>query len=147
MKLLPSILILTLMLGCQTEKKMKARQKQIIENYVNAYNNFDIERMTNDFDHNVVFENVSNGQVDLRTEGLSEFKIQAESAKQYFRIRKQTITNWDFNGSFASIEIDYEAILDTDLPNGMKSGDTLNLKGKSTFEFDNDKIVKLTDES
>lgn len=134
-------------LGCQTENKMKEKQKQIIENYVNSYNNFDIEGMITHLDESVVFENISNGKVDLRTEGLSEFKKQAETAKQYFRERKQSIVTWEYNDSFVSIDIDYEAKLDVDLPNGMKSGDTLKLKGKSRFEFHEGKIVKITDES
>ena len=141
------ILILTLNLGCQTEKDMKVQQKQIIENYVNSYNNFDVNGMTKDLDENVVFENISNGKVDLRTEGIKEFKKQAELAKQYFKQRKQTIETLEFNDSVVSVGIDYVAILNINLPNGMKSGDTLKLKGKSRFQFEKGKIKKLTDES
>ena len=147
MKNLALTLTLTLILSCQTEKNMKERQKLIIENYVTSYNSFDVDGMTKYLDENVVFENISNGTVDLRTEGLNEFKKQAESTKQYFRQRKQTIETWEFKDSIVSVGIDYEAILDMDLPNGLKRGDTLKLKGKSKFEFDKGKIIKLTDES
>jgi hypothetical protein len=126
---------------------MKEQQKKIIENYVSCYNNFDIEGMIADLDENVVFENITNGELDLRTEGLIEFKKQAESAKQYFRQRKQTIDNWEFDESSVSIDITYEAILNVDLPNGLKSGESLNLKGKSKFKFEEGRIVKITDES
>ena len=34
-----------------------------------------------------------------------------------------------------------------DFPNGLKKGQELNLIGKSIFEFDGDKIIKLTDVS
>ena len=95
----------------------------------------------------VVFENVSNGKVDLRTEGLEAFKKQAESAKQYFVQRKQTIESWEFNNIKVSIDINYEAVLATDLPNGLKAGDTLNLKGISEFEFESGQIKKITDKS
>lgn len=142
---LTTLLILTL--SCQSEKSMEEHQKKIIENYVDSYNNFDINGMTKNMNENIVFENISNGNVDLRTEGLNEFKKQAESAKQYFKQRKQTITSWEFNNSKVSIDIDYRAILAVDLPNGMMSGDTLDLKGKSEFEFENGRIKSIADKS
>ncbi|MEX0662375.1 MAG: nuclear transport factor 2 family protein [Balneolaceae bacterium] len=126
---------------------MKEQQKQIVENYVTSYNKFDIDGMIAELDGNIVFENISNGKVDLRTEGVDEFKKQAESAKKIFRQRKQTIDNWQFSNSIVSIDIKYEAIVDITLPNGLKSGDSLKLKGKSVFEFNEGKIVKITDES
>lgn len=147
MKNLMLIVILLLISGCQTNKDMKEQQKQIIEAYVNAYNDFDIEGMTKNLDKNVVFENISNGKVDLRTEGLSEFKKQAESAKKYFKQRKQTIESWKFNDSKVLIDIDYKAVIAIDLPNGLKAGDTLEMKGKSEFEFENGKIKSITDKS
>jgi hypothetical protein len=83
----------------------------------------------------------------LRTEGLTEFKKQAEAAVSYFSQRKQTIEAWKFMNSKVVIEIDYQAILAIDLPNGMKTGDTLALKGVSEFEFENGKIISITDKS
>ena len=126
---------------------MNESQKKIVRYYVKSYNEFDIDGMTKNLTENVVFENVSNGNVELRTEGLNEFKKQAESAKEYFKNRTQTIESWDFNDSIVVIEIDYKAILAIDLPNGLKTGDTLELKGKSEFEFENGKIKRITDKS
>ena len=126
---------------------MKEQQKAIVENYLNSYNDFDIDGMTKNLTDNVVFENVSNGKVELRTEGLSEFKQQAEFAKQYFTQRKQSVDSWEFIDTKVIIGIDYEAILAMDLPNGMKTGDTLKLKGKSEFDFENGKIKSITDKS
>jgi len=147
MRISSLILSLFIIAGCQNGKTMKEQQKQIVENYVTSYNNFDIDGMIANLDENVVFENISNGKVDLRTEGLDQFKKQAETAKEYFRQRKQTIEDWKFSDSIVSIKINYQAILDIDLPNGLKSGDSLNLKGKSIFKFNEGKIVKITDES
>ncbi|NAS32254.1 nuclear transport factor 2 family protein [Flavobacteriaceae bacterium R38] len=126
---------------------MKNNQKQMIENYVNSYNDFDINGMLKDLSDNIVFENISNGEVDLKTEGIQEFKKQAEAAKQYFQTRKQTIASWEFNNQKVIIDIDYKAVLAIDLPNGMKSGDTLELKGKSEFEFRDRKIIIIRDKS
>lgn len=147
MKYLFPVLMFILNFGCQTKKDMDVQKKQIVESYVNAYNNFDIDGMTKNLDENIVFENVSNGKVDLRTEGLKSFREQAESAKKYFKQRKQTIESWEFRDSIAMINIDYKAILAIDLPNGLKSGDTLKLKGKSEFEFVDGKIKRIIDKS
>jgi len=126
---------------------MKNKQKKIIENYIKSYNNFKIENMTKDLHDEIVFENISNGKVDLRTEGIEEFIKQAETAKQYFNQRTQTIESWEISGTIITIKIDYNAILNIDLPNGLKKGDTLELKGESQFEFKQDKIIRIRDKS
>ena len=126
---------------------MKEHMQKIIENYIKSYNSFDIKGMVKDLDEDVIFENISNGNVDLRTEGLDDFKKQAESAVQYFEQRNQTIQSWHFDVERVSIDIDYKAILAVDLPNGLKKGETLVLKGKSEFEFKNGKIIQITDRS
>lgn len=119
----------------------------MIESYVKSYNDFDIEGMTENLSENVVFENISNGNVDLRTEGIINFRKQAESAKQYFTERKQIIKTWKGSVPKITIEIDYNAILAIDLPNGLKKGDALELKGKSEFEFEDGKIKSIRDKS
>ncbi|NVK65030.1 MAG: nuclear transport factor 2 family protein [Flavobacteriales bacterium] len=126
---------------------MKEQQKIMVEKYVKSYNDFDIKGMIENLSEDIVFKNVSNGNVDFRTEGIAEFKKQAESAKQYFSQRKQTIETWNFSEPKITIGIDYKAILKVDLPNGLKRGDTLKLKGKSEFEFENGKIKSITDKS
>ncbi len=142
------LIILALILGCQnTGEHMNEQHKKAIENYIQSYNSFDIDGMIKDLDDEVVFENIANGEVDLRVEGIAGFKEQAESAKQYFTQRQQTITSWEMDGDMVGIEIDYEAILAVDLPNGMKAGDTLKLKGQSEFVFEGDKIVAIRDRS
>ena len=147
MKIFKILILLFFIIGCQNNKHMKNQQKEKIVNYVNSYNSFDIDGMIKDLDENVVFENVTNGKVDLRTEGIDEFKKQAESAKQYFQHRKQIIDSWEFNNSTVEIKINYNAILAIDFPNGLKKGDTLELNGISKFEFENDRIIKIKDKS
>lgn len=126
---------------------MKEQQQRIIQNYIDAYNNFDVDGMATDLDETVVFENVSNGNVDLRTEGLQAFVQQAEAAKAYFTERQQRIESWSFEDTTISIEIAYSAVLATDLPNGLKKGESLELKGTSTFGFENGRIKSITDRS
>ena len=66
---------------------MKEIQKQVIEGYIKSYNDFDIGGMTKHLSKDVVFENISNGKVELRTEGIGAFRNQANSATQYFSQR------------------------------------------------------------
>lgn len=45
------------------------------------------------------------------------------------------------------IQIDYEATLAVDLPNGLKAGSKIQLKGKSIFGFLEEKISLIEDYS
>ena len=103
--------------------------------------------MLKNLDQEIIFENMSNGVVNLRTDGIEDFRIQAEAATQYFKERTQKIVSWTYSDTTATIMIDYTAILNMDLPNGMKKGDTLEMKGQSQFEFKNDRIVRILDVS
>jgi hypothetical protein len=126
---------------------MPTQQQQIIEAYIQAYNQFDIAGMMANLSEGVVFENVTNGIVDLRLEGIEAFRQQAEAATAYFSQRQQIPTNRMFEGNVVTVSIEYKAALAIDLPNGMKNGDTLTLQGTSRFEFEGEAIVLIRDES
>lgn len=125
---------------------MKNREV-LIQNYIEGYNNFDVEKMTKNLAENIIFQNIENGQLTMNINGIEEFRKQAEIAKMYFSKREQTITSYKHIDNKTEIEIDYFGILAQDFPNGMKKGEEINLKGKSIFEFENNKIIKLTDVS
>ncbi len=120
------------------------REKLIID-YVNAYNNFDIEKMLTHLDEQIKFENISNGITTMTLTDLNSFRKQAEQAKDLFITRRQTIKSWTHQDNSTEIDIEYHAVLAIDLPNGLKKGDNLNLQGKSIFKFSGDKIIELTD--
>ncbi len=123
---------------------MEDREK-IIQNYLDGYNEFDINKMVEDLDESIVFENVSNGETNMSISGLKAFKEQVEQAKNYFSARRQTIKSFTHKKDETEVEIEYKAILAMDLANGLKKGDTLKLQGKSIFKFSGNKIIKLTD--
>jgi hypothetical protein len=120
-------------------------RETIISNYIDGYNQFDIDKMVQDFKESIIFENISNGEKNMTLKGLKAFKEQAEQAKNYFSTRTQIVKSLKHKANETEIEIDYHAILDIDFPNGLKKGDELKLKGKSVFKFSGDKIIKLTD--
>ncbi len=128
----------------RTSEMMDVKE-QIITNYINAYNNFDVASMIKDFTENIKFENVSGGVVNMTLNGLTEFSQQAEQAKNLFSNRKQTILSFNHLENQTEIEIDYQGVLAIDLPNGLQKGAELNLKGKSIFIFEDNKITSLTD--
>lgn len=120
-------------------------RENIIQNYIDGYNIFSVDQMVAHFAENIQFENVQDGQITLSLTGINAFKDQAEKAKTFFISRHQTIKSFNHNGIETTITIDYTAVLAIDFPNGLKSGQELNLAGTSVFQFDGDKIVKLTD--
>lgn len=120
-------------------------KQNLIEQYIEAYNNFDVEGMLAGLHNDVVFKNIANGEINLQTDGIEAFRNQAEQAKAFFSERTQTITSIRFDESETEVEIDYIAILAMDLPNGMKTGDRLELKGKSIFRFLDGKIIEIQD--
>ena len=124
---------------------MNTEYQNIVEKYVTAYNAFDVNGMTENMHSDIVFENVSGGEVDLTTRGLTDFKAQAEKAKAIFSKRKQTILNWEFVDELVRIEIQYEGELAIDLPSGLNEGDILELYGFSEFTFKEGKIIGLKD--
>lgn len=124
---------------------MNNTRENIIQNYIDGYNKFDTEKMTRDFSEEVVFQNIQNGEVNMRLEGKNDFKQQAEQARAYFVSRQQSITAMKHRENETEIEVDYSAVLATDFPNSMRKGEKLELKGKSIFKFLDDKIVVLTD--
>jgi hypothetical protein len=65
---------------------MKAREN-IISNYIDAYNRFDVDGMVLDFDGAIKFENISNGKIDMSIDGLSKFREQAKQAQHIFTKR------------------------------------------------------------
>ena len=126
---------------------MQEKRKDQIVSYLAAYNAFDVDGMVVNLSSDVVFENISNGAVNLRTEGVEAFRQQATAATAYFSERKQSVESWNLTVNTIVIDIAYRAILATDLPNGMKNGETLLMAGQSEFEFAYGKIIRITDKS
>ncbi len=117
----------------------------MVENYVRAYNDFDIARMLTDLHDRIIFKNISNGELTLELEGIEAFREQAEQVVDFFTEREQKIKNMVFSEDGCEIDIDYRATLAADLPNGLKAGDKIELKGKSIFRFTDGKISEIQD--
>ncbi|TCJ03932.1 nuclear transport factor 2 family protein [Cytobacillus praedii] len=121
--------------------------KQIIDYYVEAYNSFDVEGIVKLLHKEIMFRNFSNGEVDTETKGIQEFKELAENSSKIFASRRQTIVSYSAIDNNVEVQIQYEGILAVDLPNGLKAGDKLQLKGKSVFQIKDGKILLIEDYS
>lgn len=117
----------------------------LIRNYINAYNTYDVAGMTANLHNDIVFEHITNGEVVLSLHGLEAFRRQAEQAVRFFNQRKQTITSITEAADRVEIAITYTAIAAMDLPNGLKAGDAVNLQGQSIFRFAGDKVIRISD--
>lgn len=124
---------------------MSENRENIIQNYIEGYNKFDVEKMLLDLDKEIIFQNIQNGEINLTLNGINEFKDQAEKSKLYFEKRQQKITSIKHTEDKTEIEIDYFAVLGIDFPNGLKKGQNLELKGKTIFTFKNNKIISISD--
>ena len=121
------------------------QRENIINNYLEAYNKFDIERMVLDFHPNIKFENIASGEINMTLNGIESFKEQAEKAATLFSSRTQTARGYQHREHETETGIDYHAVLAMDLPNGMKKGEELKMQGRSIFKFSGNKIIELTD--
>jgi len=90
---------------------MSENRENIIQNYIEGYNKFDVEKMLLDLDNEIIFQNIQNGEINLTLNGINEFKDQAEKSKLYFEKRQQKITSIKHTEDKTEIEIDYFAVL------------------------------------
>ena len=122
-------------------------RRKLIDRYVTAYNQFDVEGMLALMHPDVEFRNVAAGEVTVSSHGREEFRALAERAVTLFASRRQTVREYGDDGVRAWITVDYEGVLAADLGPELQAGTTLRLSGRSTFELRDGLIVQLVDES
>ncbi len=112
---------------------------------IDRYNDFDVDGMLALLHRDVEFRNISGGEVNASASGAEEFRRLAEQSKGLFSSRRQEITRFESDGNTAAVDISYEGVLASDLPNGMNAGDMLRLEGRSEFGFLDSKTHRITD--
>lgn len=121
--------------------------KEVVRKYVEAYNSFNVNDIIKLLHDDILFRNISNGEVDTETKGMQEFRELAEKSSRNFSSRHQTIINFAALEDQVEVQIEYEGVLAVDLPNGLKKGEKLQLQGKSLFGFKDGKISLIEDYS
>lgn len=142
----PGLLGLEIVL--QPPEKMKPEDAiQLVEQFIAAYNGFDVEGMIALLHPDCSFRNLSGGQVNASTDGIEEFQKLAEMSASLFASRRQTITGSRWSGDTLIVEIDFEGTLTADIPGGPKAGEILALHGRSEYHFRDGKIASIADYS
>lgn len=118
----------------------------LIKQYIAAYNRMDVPGMVALLHDVIMFENVSNANGITAISGKAEFESLARQSLGLFRSRRQTIRSLTLGDRTAAVEIEYEAVLNIDLPTSLlKAGETMQLRGVTVFAFSDGKIARISD--
>ncbi len=122
------------------------RKNELIDSYLHAYNNFDIEGMLRFLHEEIDFHNISGEEVTVSTAGKQEFFKLADMSRNFFSSREQLPLQREVldNGN-VRLQISFNAVVGMDLPNGLKQGQQLQLQGVSEFAFEGSLIKSITD--
>ena len=121
--------------------------EDVISRYVSSYNARDIDGMLACVTDDVVFENISNTGQSMRLEGMPAMAQVAELSGNAFSYRRQRIVNLVAGDGKAAAEIEFEGKAAVALPNGVKAGETVQLRGASFFEFRGKLLSRIADYS
>lgn len=120
---------------------------EIISRYIACYNARDIKGMTDCVTEDIVFENISNTGQSMRLEGKDMMGQVAELSGNAFSYRRQRVVNLVTGSGKAAAEIEFEGKAAVDLPNGVKTGETVKVRGSSFFEFRGNLLCRIADYS
>lgn len=126
---------------------MQEAQRKLIEQFIAAYNGFDVAGMLSLLGPDIRFENYSGGRLDTATDGIDQFRELAERSKAMFSEREQRVVSVSGNDRTATVEIVYWGRLAVDVPNGPAAGTVIELSGHSEYSVRDGRIVKIVDRS
>ena len=121
--------------------------EDIINRYIQSYNERDIDGMLDCVTEDVVFENISNAGQSMKFEGRDVMGRVAELSGNAFSYRRQRMTNLVVGSGKAAAEIEFEGKAAVDLPNGVKAGEMVRIRGASFFEFRGRLLCRIADYS
>ena len=119
----------------------------IVARYIDAYNRMNVQAMLDCLSGEVRFINRSNGETTNETHGIEAFRALAEQGVQLFAEREQTILDCIAIDDRAAVRSGYRAKVKTDLPNGWKAGQEIEMTGTSFFMISEGKISEVIDAS
>ena len=120
---------------------------EIIRRYIASSNDRNIDGMLACVTDDVVFENISNAGQSMRLDGKVMMRQVAEVSGNAFSYRRQRLTNLVTGTSTAAAEIEFEGRAAVDLPNGIRAGETVRVRGASFFEFRGPLLCRIADYS
>jgi len=137
--------------GWQEERALpegfRAVLDETIRRYCASYNDRDLEAMLACVTDDVVFENISNAGQSMRLDGKAMMRQVAEVSGNAFSYRRQRLINIVTGTGKAAAEIEFEGRAAVDLPNGVRAGETVRVRGASFFEFRGALLCRIADYS
>ncbi len=121
------------------------RMKQIIDEYIRAYNEFDVDGMLRNVHKDVELKNTTNGEINVHLKGIDILKKQAEQSANLFKKREMIIVEQVINGDTVENTINFKGVIAVDFPDGPKEDELVKLEGKSIFQFEKGKIILIED--
>ncbi|MDJ0921016.1 MAG: nuclear transport factor 2 family protein [Henriciella sp.] len=118
-----------------------------INRYISSYNDRDIEGMLDCVTEDVIFENISNAGQSMKLVGRAQMGEVAELSGNAFSYRRQRLINLVIGTGKAAAEIEFEGKAAVDLPNGVRAGETIKIRGASFFEFRGRLLSRIADYS
>lgn len=120
---------------------------EVIARYIASYNARDIDGMIDCVTEDVVFENISNSGQSMRLDGKDMMRQVADLSGNAFSYRRQRLVNVVTGAGKAAAEIEFEGKAAVDLPNGIRAGETVKIRGASFFEFRGNLLCRIADYS
>ena len=120
------------------------RMKRIIDEYIKAYNEFDVDGMIRNIHEDMEFKNIASGKVNFELKGKNAFKKQIKQAFSIFNKREMKIIEQKFGDDIVENKIDFKGVLAVDITE-LKKYDLIKLQSKSIFQFKNGKIILIED--
>ena len=117
----------------------------LIERYVTAYNDFDVDGMLATLAADVRFENWSGGQLTAACDGRDAFRVLAEQARALFAQREQRVTALAPRGDTLVAAIAWRGQLAVDMPGGPPAGTRLTVRGESEFVVRDGRLAVVVD--
>jgi len=122
-----------------------AARQALIEQYIEAYNRFDIEGMLAVLTDDVRFEHHAGGDLSVATDGKAEFEKLARVGAALFASRRQTIEELHEEGDEVMAIVAFHGEIAEDIPDGPGAGTVIEMDGTSTFRFAENRISQVVD--
>jgi hypothetical protein len=109
--------------------------EDLVSGYLAVYNALDMEGLMAEIHPRIEFSNISGGVENAAASGRGAFRRLAELSLDLCASCRQTWLAYRESGDVAHAAVAFEAVLAADLPNGMRAGDNLSLRGHTEFGF------------
>lgn len=117
----------------------------LIKDYVEAYNRFDVAGMLALLSDDIIFVHQTGKQVTASTHGKAAFRALANLSAEMFSARKQTILALAQRDETIVCKIEFSGTFGQDLLDGTEAGQTINRVGQSEFLIHAGRITKIRD--